>query len=195
MLEANMETLYQGDVPTRNYQTTIDRLRQAIDDKPGTMTLQLARQFKLPEVEVIRNFPADRAVELDISSWEQLIRSMEAVGHVRVLVSNYATTMEAVGRFGGFSTTGEFFNIQTESLDLHLRWQELSSAFAVEKPGHIDGNLTQSIQFFDQCGNAALKIFLSFGEPVSPEVHRLFEDLRGKFRARTGAESLISSSH
>ena len=91
--------------------------------------------------------------------------------------------MEAVGRFGGFSTTGEFFNVQTESLDLHIRWRELCSVFAVEKPSHIDGRATQSIQFFDRNGDAALKMFLSFGEPVLPEVPLLFRDLRRKFRA------------
>lgn len=63
------------------------------------------------------------------------------------------------GQFGGFSTAGEFFNVQTETLDMHIRWQQLAAVFAVEKPGYLDGIGTRSIQFFDQTGAAALKVF------------------------------------
>jgi putative hemin transport protein len=99
-----------------------------------------------------------------------------------VLVSNGATTIEVDGRWGGFSTTGEFFNVQTETLDMHIRWKELAAAFAVEKPGHMDGTATRSIQFFDQAGAAALKVFLNFGGPLTPERERQFNELRTSFR-------------
>jgi putative hemin transport protein len=163
-----------------------DRLREAVRRQPGRMTLQLARELGVPEVEVIRAFPNDRAAELDAARWEDLIRNFEALGPVRVLVSNGATTMEVVGQFGGFSTTGEFFNVQTDSLDLHIRWRELAAAFAVEKPGHMDGRATYSVQFFDRAGAAALKVFLNFGEPLSTERLRLFHQLRDEFGAIPG---------
>ncbi len=101
---------------------------------------------------------------------------------MRVLVSNGAATIEVDGRFGGFSTTGEFFNVQSDSLDLHVRWGELAAAFAVEKPGHVDGQATYSVQFFDRAGAAALKVFLNFGEPPTPERLRLFRQLRERFQ-------------
>src|SRR4051794_28778554 len=116
-----------------------DRIRSAVEKNPRKMTLQLARDLGVPEVEVIRAFPAERAVELDIAHWEELFRSLEALGAVRVLVSNGATTIEVDGQFGGFSTAGEFFNVQTDSLDMHIRWRQLTAVFAVEKPGHMDG--------------------------------------------------------
>ncbi len=129
---------------------TSDRIRAAVAENPRKMTLQLALDLGVPEVEVIRAFPPDRVVDLDISRWEELIRSFEAFGSVRVLVSNGATTIEADGTFGGFSTSGAFFNVQTDSLDMHIRWKQLAAAFAVEKPGHMDGTATRSFQFFDQ---------------------------------------------
>src|SRR5205085_4058964 len=128
----------------------------------------------------------ERAVELDCARWEDLIRSFEGFGPVRVLVSSGAATVEVIGRFGGFSTTGDFFNVQTESLDLHLRWRELAAAFAVEKPGHMDGVTTHSFQFFDRAGAAAFKVFVNFGEPPSPERLRHFSQLREEFRALPG---------
>jgi putative hemin transport protein len=150
------------------------------------MTLQLAREYGVPEAEVIRAFPGDRAVELASARWEDLIRSFEALGPVRVLVSSGAATAEVVGKFGGFSTTGEFFNVQTESLDMHIRWRELAAAFAVEKPGHMDGVATYSFQFFDRAGAAAFKVFVNFGEALSPERLQLFSQLRETFRTTSG---------
>src|SRR5947209_1657022 len=146
------------------------------------MTLQLARDLGVPEVEVIRAFPSDRVTELDIGRWEELLRSLEGLGSVRVLVSNGATTIEVDGQFGGFSTTGEFFNVQTDTLDMHIRWDQLKAVFAVEKPGHMDGMATRSFQFFDQAGAAALKIFLNFGGPIPPEREKAFVELRSRLK-------------
>jgi len=159
-----------------------DRIRAAVEKNPRKMTLQLARDLGVPEVEVIRAFPPDRVMELDIARWEELIQSLEAFGSVRVLVSNGAATVEVDGLFGGFSTAGEFFNVQTDTLDMHIRWEQLAAAFAVEKPGHMDGAATRSFQFFDQTGAAAFKVFLNFGGPISPEREEKFVELRSKFK-------------
>lgn len=159
-----------------------EHIRNVVEKNPRKMTLQLARDLGVPEVEVIRAFPPNRVTELDIARWEELLRSLEALGSVRVLVSNGATTIEVDGQFGGFSTTGEFFNVQTETLDMHIRWQQLAAVFAVEKPGHMDGTATRSIQFFDQAGAAALKVFLNFGGKISPEREAWFTEVRNKFR-------------
>jgi putative hemin transport protein len=159
-----------------------ERIRAAVDKNPRKMTLQLARDLGVPEVEVIRAFPMDRVVELDIARWEELLRGFEALGSLRVLVSNGATTLEVDGQFGGFSTAGEFFNVQTDTLDIHIRWRELAAAFAVEKPGHMDGMATRSFQFFDQTGAAAFKVFLNFGGPIPPEREAQFIEFRAKFK-------------
>lgn len=161
---------------------TAERIRSAVEKNPRKMTLQLARDLGVPEVEVIRAFPPDRVTELDIARWEELLCSLASLGSVRVLVSNGATTIEVDGLFGGFSTTGAFFNVQTDTLDMHIRWQQLAAVFAVEKPGHLDGAATRSIQFFDQTGAAALKVFLNFGGKISPEREAWFIEVRKKFR-------------
>src|SRR5947199_8592920 len=143
-------------------QTISDRIRAAVTKNPRQMTLQLARDLGVAEVEVVRAFPPDRVTELDAARWEELLRSLELLGPVRVLVSNGAATVEVDGQFGGFSTTGEFFNVQTDTLDMHLRWRQLGAAFAVVKPGHMDGTGTRGFQFFDRDGAAAFKVFLNF---------------------------------
>jgi putative heme iron utilization protein len=163
-----------------------NRLAAALGRNPRAMTLQLARDLGVPEVEVIRALPDGRAVELDISRWEELIRALEPLGKMHVIVSNGAVTLEAVGAFGNFSTFGEFFNVQTK-LDMHIRWRQLGAAFAVEKPGHLDGVPTLSVQFYDVAGAAAFKVFLTFGGSApSPERVAQFAALRERFRRHPG---------
>lgn len=161
---------------------TAERIRAAVEKNPRRMTLQLARDLGVPEVEVIRAFPPERVTELRIARWDELFHAMESLGSVRVLVSNGATTLEVDGQFGGFSTAGEFFNVQTDTLDMHIRWQDLAAVFAVEKPGHMDGMATRSIQFFDRTGAAALKVFLNFGGAITPERAAMFVEMRERFK-------------
>ena len=153
-------------------------IRQAFDADRSQMTLMLARQMQLPEVEVIRALQGDLAHELDASRWEQIIRAFEALGNVHVIVSNGAVTLEACGQFGKFSLTDGFLNVQTKSLDMHIRTWELASVFAFRKPSHTDGREALSFQFFDRRGDCAFKVFLTFGgHDPSPEVLERYESL------------------
>jgi putative heme utilization carrier protein HutX len=163
---------------------TREQIRAAIRENPNQMTMLLARQFGVPEVEIVRAFPYDRAVELDAGRWEGLIRGLEALGKVHVIVSNGAATLEASGQFGSFSTTGDFFNVQKGSLDMHIRWRELGAIFAIEKPGHLDGQKTLSFQFFDRAGHSAFKVFLGFGGSIAPEKAQRFLEMREDFRKK-----------
>jgi putative heme iron utilization protein len=149
------------------------------------MTVQLARELNVPEVEVIRNLPAGHAVELDASRWKAMIRRFEGLGRVHVIVTNGAVTLELFGQFGNFSTFGEYLNVQTKTMDMHIRHAELAAAFAVKKPGHLDGVNTLSVQFYDRSGAAAFKVFLTFGGSAPPaETVARFAVLREEFRLR-----------
>lgn len=158
------------------------RIREALARNPSQMTLQLARELGVPEAEIVRAFPDDRAIELDAARWEEIVRGFETWGDVHVIVSNGAATLEAVGTFGNFSTWGEFFNVQTQSLDMHIRWPELGAIFAVQKPSHMNQAPTLSVQFFDRAGAAAFKVFLNFGGKPSPERQAQFQAVVEQFR-------------
>jgi putative hemin transport protein len=87
---------------------------------------------------------------------------------MRVFVRSRAAVIEAVGTFGGFSETGPFFNVQTDTLDMHILHAEIGASFAVEKWGHDTTITTYSFQFFDREGNAAFKAFLWDNFPNIP---------------------------
>jgi putative hemin transport protein len=161
----------------------VEQIRSAVRENPSKMTMQLARELGVPEVEVVRALPDGRAVELDIGRWEELIQAFAELGKAHVIVSNGAATLEAVGEFGNFSTWGPFFNVQTKSLDMHIRWADLGAAFAVEKPSHMnDGVNTLSFQLFDKTGAAAFKVFVTFGQKATAEKRRVFDEIRERFR-------------
>jgi putative hemin transport protein len=160
-----------------------ERVQDALEHNPGAMTMQLARDFGVPEMEILRALPAGRAVELDLSRWDDLMARLESVGKVHVIVTNTAATIEVVGEFGRFSKWGEFFNVQTKTLDMHIRHRNLAAAFAVEKPSHMTGVSTLSVQFYDAGGASAFKVFLSFGAgPPTPEQIAWFNRVRDEFR-------------
>jgi putative hemin transport protein len=173
-------------------------VRAAVAESPSAMTLQLARRLAVPEAEVIRAMPEGRSVELAISRWEELFGAFAELGKVHVIVSNRSVTCETVGIFGGFSTWGEFFNVQSETLDMHIRYEQLGSVFAVEKPSHMQGDgavqqsegksalherrVTLSFQFFDRQGDSALKVFVNFGGKPTREQAGRWLALRERFR-------------
>jgi putative hemin transport protein len=164
------------------------QVSDALERNPGTMTSQLARELGVPEAEVVRALPNGRSVELDTGRWQEIIGSFEDLGQVHVIVSNGATTLEAQGAFGGFSIWGDFFNVQTPSLDMHVRWPELGAAFAVEKRSHMNDEVTTlSMQFFDKAGHSAFKVFLNFGGKPSEARRRQFDGLRSRFALEAAA--------
>jgi putative hemin transport protein len=159
-----------------------EKIRAELRDDPMEMTVQIAKRLGVPEAEVIRELPDGRGVELDVTRWQELFAAFEPLGDVHVIVSNTVTTCEVVGTFGGFSVWGEFFNVQSGSLDLHIRFGRLASAWAVEKPGHTGGGRTLSVQFYDADGNAALKVFVNFTGKPTPQRVAAFEAIRAGFR-------------
>jgi len=159
-----------------------ERIRAALQQNPGQMTMQLARNLGVPEVEVVRAMPDGRGVEMDVGRWEEIFQSFPELGKVHVIVTNDSVTCEVVGEFGGFSTWGEFFNVQTKTLDMHIRHEHLAAVFAVDKPSHMDGAGTLSFQFFDRKGASALKVFANFGGKITPERAAQFKAIRERFR-------------
>ncbi|MBN8655942.1 MAG: heme degradation protein [Anaerolineae bacterium] len=157
-------------------------IRDAFNQDRSQMTLMLAHQLQIPEVEILRALEGDTAHELNFSRWEELIRAFEELGDVTVIVSNGATTIESFGQFGGFNNAHGFLNVRSKSLDMHIRGWELASVFAFRKPSHLDKHESLSFQFFDRRGNAAFKVFLNFGgnEPA-PELVEKYKGFIQKF--------------
>ena len=147
----------------------------AIGGNPRALTSMVASQLGIPECEVVRYLPDHLSQELDATRVVDIIRSFEHLGVVHVIVNSGTVVIEAQGAFGGFSTTGPFLNVQTNSLDMHIKYKELAFAFAVEKPSHMEGSKTLSLQFFSNEGKSAFKVFLNFTGTPSNERQEYYD--------------------
>src|SRR4051812_39242176 len=147
------------------------------------MTMMAARKFAVPERVVVEALVGTLPiVRLRAEALRELVEALPGLGTMRVFVRSRAAVIESVGVFGGFSETGPFFNVQTDTLDMHILHAEIGSIFAVEKWGHDTTTATYSFQFFDRSGDAAFKAFLWQDFPDVPrETIEAFHALTRRF--------------
>jgi putative hemin transport protein len=161
----------------------VDAIRAYFQDDPSRMTMMAARKFAVPEQVVVDALVGHwPIVRLQEDSFRDLMESLPTLGLMRVFVRSRAAVIESVGEFGGYSETGPFFNVQTDTLDMHILHDEVGSIYSVRKIGHDSAFVTHSFQFFDKVGDAAFKAFLWEDFPkVPPGRIEAFEALTRRF--------------
>jgi putative hemin transport protein len=160
-----------------------ESIRGYFQDDPSRMTLMAARKFAVPEQSVVEALVGRwPIVRLREGVFRELVESLPSLGLMRVFVRSRAAVIESVGHFGGFSETGPFFNVQTDTLDMHIMHGEIGPIYSVRKIGHDSDFVTHSFQFFDRSGDAAFKAFLWEDFPQVPASRvESFEELTGRF--------------
>jgi putative hemin transport protein len=158
-------------------------IRSYFERDPSRMTMMAARKFAVPEQAVVEALIGQHPiVRLRDGVFRVLMESLPELGTMRVFVRSKAAVIESVGTFGGFSESGPFFNVQTDTLDMHILHAEIGAVYAVQKLGHDSAIATHSFQFFDRVGDAAFKAFLWEDFPNVP-AHRIeaFQELSRRF--------------
>src|SRR4051812_22501212 len=146
-----------------------ESIRAYFREDRSRMTMMAARKFEVPEQSVVETLIGDMPIiRLRGDAFRELMEALPDLGTMRVFVRSRAAVIEAVGTFGGYSETGPFFNVQTDTLDMHLLPAEIAAVYAVEKRGHDSEFVTHSFQFFDRQGDAAFKAFLWENYPQVP---------------------------
>lgn len=166
----------------------VEAIRAYFRPDRSRLTMMAARSLGVPERTVVEALVGEwPIVRLRAGALRELLEGFAGLGPMRVFVRSRAAVIEAVGTFGGFSETGPFLNVQTDTLDMHILAGEVDAAYAVEKIGHDSAFVTHSFQFFDRAGDAAFKAFLWDNFPDVP-AHRVaaFRELAGRFAADGG---------
>ena len=170
---------------------TAESIRNYFAAHPNGMTMLAARKFAVPERAVVEalvgTWPITR---IRGGAFRELVETFPSLGTMRVFVRSRAAVIESVGEFGGFSEMGPFFNVQTDTLDMHILHAEIASIYSVRKIGHDSDFVTHSFQFFDQAGDAAFKAYLWEDFPNVP-VGRVdqFHELTRQFAAESDQPS------
>jgi len=153
-------------------QERAEAVRLWFREDPSRMTMMASRKFGLPEQAVVDSLVGQWPItRLRAGAFSDLMEALPTLGTMRVFVRSKAAIIEAVGTFGGYSETGPFFNVQTDTLDMHIFPAEIASIYAVEKRGHDSDFVTHSFQFFDRQGDAGFKAFLWENYPQVPASH------------------------
>ena len=161
----------------------VESIRGYFREDPSRMTMMAARKFAVPERVVVDALVGQwPIVRLRDGVFRDLMEALPGLGVMRVFVRSRAAVIESVGVFGGYSETGPFFNVQTDTLDMHILHAEIGPIYSVRKVGHDSNFVTHSFQFFDHAGDAAFKAFLWDDFPnVPPERVEAFQALTSRF--------------
>lgn len=124
---------------------------------PGLKTGMLADSLGVPEADVLRAMPDGHAHELQVADMDRFIEGLAALGRIYFVTRNEGCVTEIKERFGGFSRSGPFLNVDGEALHLHLRTDRIAAVFHVtpETPTPMP-----SLQFFADSGAMVFKVFL-----------------------------------
>lgn len=180
-----MSITEQAGAPATTAPDAGEAIRDYFREDPSRMTMMAARRFGVPERDVVEALVGDWPIRrMRAGSFRDLVEAFPDLGTMRVFVRSRAAVIESVGEFGGFSEMGPFFNVQTETLDMHILHAEIASIYSVRKIGHDSDFVTHSFQFFDKAGEAAFKAYLWENFPDVP-AHRVerFEQLAHRFAA------------
>jgi putative hemin transport protein len=161
----------------------VETIRAYFAEDRSRMTMMAARHFGVAEQAVVEALVGHwPVVRLRDGVFREFIEALPALGPMRVFVRSKAAVIESVGTFGGFSLTGPFFNVQPDTLDMHILHEQVGAIYSVEKIGHDTTFVTHSFQFFDRSGDAGFKAFLWENFPdVPPARVAAFRELTGRF--------------
>ncbi|GAC1471653.1 MAG: hypothetical protein NVSMB9_18040 [Isosphaeraceae bacterium] len=180
-----MDATNEVETETETGDNLSETIRAYFRPDRSRMTMMAARKFGVPERTVVEALVGHwPIIRLRDGVFRELVEALGDLGLLRVFVRSRAAVIESVGTFGGFSESGPFFNVQTDTIDMHILHEEIASIYSVEKVGHDSSFVTHSFQFFDRSGDAAFKAFLWENYPdVPPERVSAFHDLSRRFAA------------
>lgn len=160
------------------------RVLEYLEKHPSAMTVSVAQKLDVPEADVLRAQEGRKTWELRAEAFRDIMDELPELGRCHVFCSNRYAFMETFGAFGGYSVTGPFFNVQTDTLDMHIRYQGIAAVFCLDKPGHLDGEETHSIQFYAADGTAIFKVFLTRNAEgrYDPKHVGIYETIKRKHR-------------
>ncbi|TDQ08246.1 heme ABC transporter ATP-binding protein [Pedobacter metabolipauper] len=121
---------------------------------PKKRILDIAKDFNISEAQLLMTGLGDQ-VTLLRPEMDNILKQVENLGHVMALTRNEYCVNERKGTYQNFSQTPHAALFLGEDIDLRLFLSKWKLAFSVSEG---DNN---SLQFFDESGNAVHKIYLT----------------------------------
>ena len=124
---------------------------------PHTRIRNAAAELDVSEAALVATGCGDTAWRLD-GDWESIIRSLPALGTVKVITRNDLVVHEKVGRFDHISIGPGHGMVVNRDIDLRLFMSHWHHGFAVTEA--TARSTRRSLQFFDSAGVSVHKVYL-----------------------------------
>jgi len=144
--------------------TTVDpdQLRArwaALTESEGQLrTRNAAQALGVSEAQLVATGCGNGVTRLEIERWADLIKELNALGHVMALTRNEHLVIENDGHYQNINCGDAMGQVVDEGIDLRLFFRHWGSAFAVER--ETPRGMLRSIQIFGRTGDAVHKVYL-----------------------------------
>jgi putative heme utilization carrier protein HutX len=140
---------------------------------------QIAREYGVSTLEVVRKLPEEHRTLLPGSAFERIMGALTTWGEVLFIVHTPDIVLECAGRIPPGSFARGYYNIHGDSpIGGHIKAENCEAIAFVSRP--FMGRASRSIQFFNKNGEAMFKIFVRRDEKreMLAEQVALFDALR-----------------
>jgi putative hemin transport protein len=128
------------------------------NDDPRICIRDAARQLGVSEAQLVATGCGETVMRL-AGNWVELAKHLPLLGRIMALTRNEHAVHERQGIYRDVRVIGNICQVCGDGIDLRLSFAHWHSGFAVCEPT-LSGP-RRSLQFFDRCGNAVHKIYLT----------------------------------
>lgn len=167
--------------PTCN--SSMEKLRIAVKEKPNRMMSDLAKEFGISEEEAVFMLPEEMRVSAPVDDFEKIWQQL-CTWEKATFIS---ITPGAVVEYSGSLPQGSFghgmFNLHQAGIPLggHLFVNNLGAIWFLSKP-HF-GKESHSIQFYSKEGTSMFSVYIGRGEDkeLLPSVMEQYQTMRAAY--------------
>lgn len=158
-------------------------LAQRAASSPGDLLEQIAREYSVSTLDVVRHLPVDQATVVQGEAFADIMQDITTWGEILFLIHNQDIVLECSGTLPPGTFAHGYFNIHGDSpIGGHIKADNCKAiAFVVRGLKRVG----MSVQFYNAAGEAVFKIFVrrDANRELIPEQVKMFEALRQRYVA------------
>lgn len=120
---------------------------------------QIAREYGVSTLEVVRKLPEEHRTLLPGTAFEKIMSGLTTWGEVLFIVHTPDIVLECAGKIPPGTFARGYYNIHGDSpIGGHIKAENCEAIAFVSRP--FMGRASRSIQFFNKSGEAMFKVFV-----------------------------------
>jgi putative heme utilization carrier protein HutX len=156
-------------------------LAERAASSPGDLLEQIAREYGVSPLDVVRSLPPEQATVVDGEAFAGIMQEITSWGEILFLIHNADIVLECTGTLPPGTVGHGYFNIHGDSpIGGHIKADNCKAiAFIVRGLKRVG----MSVQFYNAAGEAMFKIFVrrDAARELVPEQVAKFEALKARY--------------